>query len=155
MPGSSKWPHLLMLTHQNPTCPIHLNLLDLITQKIFGKKYVSLSTLSCSLLHSRYLVPLGVKYTPQHPTLEHPQPTFLPQHERPSFIPIQNNRQNHSSTHINLYIFGQHTGTQGILHQMIVGIPSNKSALHFLLNGILNVGLFSNIWTVPPSQRIY
>jgi hypothetical protein len=29
--------------------------------------------------------------------LEHPQPMFLPQCERPSFTPIQNNRQNYSS----------------------------------------------------------
>jgi len=33
-------------------------------------------------------------YPPQHPILEHPQPTFLPQCERPSFTPIQNNMLN-------------------------------------------------------------
>jgi hypothetical protein len=26
-----------------------------------------------------YLVPLRAKYSPQHPILRHPQPTFLPQ----------------------------------------------------------------------------
>jgi hypothetical protein len=37
-----------------------------------------------------------------------PQPTFLPQCERPSFTPIQNNRQNYacSSVYLNLCIFG-------------------------------------------------
>jgi hypothetical protein len=39
---------------------------------------------------------------PQHPILKHPQPTFLPQCQRPSFTPIQNN----SSVYHNLYIFG-------------------------------------------------
>ena len=39
------------------------------------------SSLLCSLLHYRYLVPLGPKYPPQHPILENPQPTFLPQCE--------------------------------------------------------------------------
>jgi hypothetical protein len=49
-----------------------------------------------------YLVPLWPKYSPQHPVLKHPQLTFLPQCERPSFTPIQNNRQNYSSAYLNL-----------------------------------------------------
>ena len=49
---------------------------------------MSFSALPC------YLVPLRRKYSPLHPLLKHPQPTFLPQCERPSFTPIQNNRQN-------------------------------------------------------------
>src|SRR5215510_732722 len=36
-----------------------------------------------------HLVPLRPKYSPQHPILKHPQPTFLPQCQRPSFTPIQ------------------------------------------------------------------
>jgi len=44
-----------------------------------------------------YLVPLRPKYSPQHPILKHSQRTFLPQCQRPSFTPIQNNRQNYSS----------------------------------------------------------
>jgi hypothetical protein len=41
------------------------------------------------------LVPLRPKYSPQHlgwgclRTLKHPQPTFLPQCERPSLTPIR------------------------------------------------------------------
>ena len=42
---------------------------------------------------SFYLVPLKPKYSPQHPILKHPQSRFLPQYQRPSFTPIQNNRQ--------------------------------------------------------------
>ena len=52
------------------TYPAHLILLDLITRVIFGE---------------------------QHPILKHPQPTFLYQFGRPSFTPIQHNRQNYSS----------------------------------------------------------
>jgi hypothetical protein len=39
-----------------------------------------------------YLVPLKPKYPPQHPIFENPEPTFLPQSERPSFTPIRNNQ---------------------------------------------------------------
>ena len=35
-----------------------------------------------------YLVPLRPKYPPLHPILTHPQPTFLPHCERPSFTQI-------------------------------------------------------------------
>ena len=58
--------------------------------------------LSCSL------IPLRDKRLPPHPVgiSEHPQPTFLPQCGWPSFTPIQNNRQNYSSTYFNVYTFG-------------------------------------------------
>ena len=36
-----------------------------------------------------YLVPLRPKYHPQHLILEHPQPLFHPQCERPSFTPVR------------------------------------------------------------------
>jgi len=53
-----------------------------------------------------YLIPPRSKYSPQHHVLKHPQLPFLPQCQRPSFTPIQNNRQNYSSIYFNLYIFG-------------------------------------------------
>jgi hypothetical protein len=34
-----------------------------------------------------YLIPLRPKYSPQHPILKYPQPTFFPQRQRPSFTP--------------------------------------------------------------------
>jgi hypothetical protein len=79
------------------TCPAHLILLSFITRTILVEKYRSLRSSMCSFLQSCYLVPLRPKYSPQHPILKHPQPTFLPQRERPSFTPIQNNGLNYSS----------------------------------------------------------
>jgi hypothetical protein len=40
------------------------------------------------ILHC-YLVLLRPKYPPQHPILEHPQPMFLPQCDRPGFTPSE------------------------------------------------------------------
>ena len=51
----------------------------------------------------RYLVPPRSKYSPQHLVLKHPQPPFLPQCQRPSFTPIQNNRQDYSTIYFDLY----------------------------------------------------
>ena len=52
------------------------------------------------------MLPHRAKYPPQHSILKHSQPTFLPQCERPSFTPIQNNKQNYNSLHFSFYIFG-------------------------------------------------
>ena len=54
------------------TCPAHLIRLDFTTRTILGKDYRSLSSSLCSFLHSRHLVPLRSKYSPQHPILKHP-----------------------------------------------------------------------------------
>jgi hypothetical protein len=40
-----------------------------------------------------YLVSLRLKYSHQNRIHTHPQPAFLPQCQRPSFTPIQNNMQ--------------------------------------------------------------
>ena len=52
-----------------------------------------------------YLDPPRSKYSPQHHVLKHPHLPFLPQCQRPSFTPIQNNGQNYSSIYLDLYIF--------------------------------------------------
>ena len=49
-----------------------------------------------------YLFPPRSKYSPQHHILKHPQLPFLPQCQRPSFTPIQNNWQNYSTIYLNL-----------------------------------------------------
>ena len=89
------------------TFPAHLILPDSVTQIIFGEEYRSVSSSLCSFTAlPSYHVSLRPKYPPQNPILKRPQPTFLPQYECPSFMPIQNNRQNYSSVHLNLIIFG-------------------------------------------------
>ena len=63
-PGSSKWSLSLRSSNQDPvgispllhhtTCSGYLKLLDLITRKIFGEEYRSLSSSLCSFLHSPF-----------------------------------------------------------------------------------------------------
>jgi len=50
----------------------------------------------------RYLVHPRSKYSPQTHILKHPQLPFLPQCQRPSFTPIQNNREDYRSIYLNL-----------------------------------------------------
>ena len=86
------------------TCSAHLIRLDYITRTILGEQYRSLKFSLCSFSPiPSYLMPPRPKYSPQNLILKHPQPTFLPQCQWPSFRPIQNNRQNYIS--IYLYIF--------------------------------------------------
>jgi len=42
---------------------------------------------------SSLFFPLRSKYSRQHPVFKHPQSVYFLQDERPSFTPIQNNRQ--------------------------------------------------------------
>ena len=49
-----------------------------------------------------YLVTPRSNNSPQHHVLKHPQLPFLPQCQRPSFTPIQNNKQNYSSIYLDL-----------------------------------------------------
>ena len=53
----------------------------------------------------RNLIPPRSKYSPQHHVLKHPQLPFLQQCQRPSFTPIQNNRQDYSSIYILIFNF--------------------------------------------------
>ena len=111
------------------TCPAHLILLNVITRTIFGEQYRSLSSSLCSFLHSPVtLVPLSPKYSPRHPVLKHPQPTFLPKRERPSITPIQKYSHNYNSVYLNLYIFEYRTRRGNILPGITASIPWLQSA---------------------------
>ena len=80
-----------LLAFVSATCPSNLILLNLISWTILGEEYSSLSSSLCHFLHSSVTSSLlGPNYSPQHPFLKHPQSTFLPQCEQPSFTPIQN-----------------------------------------------------------------
>jgi len=90
-----------LLSHKSATCTAHLILLDLISRKIVGEEYRSLSSSLCSFSPIPcYLVPLRAKYSPQQPILKHSQPMFLSRCERPSVTPIKKNRQNYCSLYL-------------------------------------------------------
>ena len=112
-PGSTECSLSLRFPHQNPayasslpnTCyvprPSHFSPYNHPNNIVWGVQIIKLLFMKLSSLPC-YLVPLRPKYSPQQPILKHPQPTFLPHCERPSFTPIQSNRQNYSSVCLNL-----------------------------------------------------
>jgi hypothetical protein len=71
------------------------------------------SPVCCLLSSPCNLVPAATKRLPQHHFLEHSQPMFLPQHERPSSQPTHKKEtlfKKYISVLINLYNFGYQTG---------------------------------------------
>jgi hypothetical protein len=76
----------------------------LITGIIYGEQYRSLSCSLCSIPHSPATSSFLGLNSPSAPH-SHTPSTFLPQCERPSFTPIQDNRINCSPMHLNFYIF--------------------------------------------------
>jgi hypothetical protein len=86
------------------TCPANLVLLDFITQIICGE-WISYNSLLFSLLHFCCLILLRPKLFSSTPCAQTPQSIFFLQFQRPSFIPVQNKRQNYSSVYFSLCIF--------------------------------------------------
>ena len=144
MSGSSKWSISIRFPQTSPLCTYHLSHTCYMPRPFHSCRFDHpsniwrgvqiikplVSSLPCSL------VLLRPKYYPQHPILKQPQPTFLPQYERSSFTPIQNNRKNYNSVYLNVHIFGYQPGRQKILHRMIRSIPWLQP-LNFFLNRIL------------------
>ena len=126
-PGSPKWSLYLRFPHQNSACNYtlpntcymlrlsHSSQFDHPNDIWWGVQIIKLLNMLFSLL-SCCFVPPRPKYSPHHPTLKQPQPTFLPQCERSSFTIILNKRKNYSSIHLILCIFGYQSGRQHILH---------------------------------------
>ena len=117
---SPKWSLSLRFPYQNPVyacplphtcyvpCPSHSSLFYHPHNIGWAVRVIKFLIMYFSSLPC-YIIPLRPKYYPQHPILENPKPTFLPQCERPRFTTIQNNRLNYSSVYLDLHIFGQQT----------------------------------------------
>jgi hypothetical protein len=85
----------LRFPHQKPVCtplpykhymprPSHFSWLGYPNNIWRAVQIIKLLIMYFSPLYC-HLVPLRLTYSPQYPILNHPQPTFLPQCERPSF----------------------------------------------------------------------
>jgi hypothetical protein len=97
-----------LLSPIRTTCPANLILLDLITQ-IFGEEYRSLSSQYAVFSTPLLPLPSSAQISFSAPILMHPQPTFLPQCQRPSFA-LMHNRKNYSSVYLNFWGPRWHSG---------------------------------------------
>jgi hypothetical protein len=106
---SSKWCLSLRLSLQYPVCTSLAPPISFIL--IWLSKWCLVRSTDHKAPHTvfqfaSYLVAVRPKYYPQHHILEHPQPKFRPQFERPTFTFVHNNRNIYISVNFNLYIFG-------------------------------------------------
>jgi len=66
------------------------------------------------------------KYSPQHPALNHPQPTFLPQFQRPSFTPIQDNGQYYRNIILPVVLYGCETWSLALREERRLRMFENR-----------------------------
>jgi len=80
---------------------------------------------------------------------------IVSQCERPSFTPIQNNRQKYFSVYCNLYFFGKQSSYEIFCAEWQEAFP--EISLHLISSWIqfLSLRLYQNIWTSPHSQIIH
>ena len=121
MPRSSHWflscwfPHpktlfAFLLPHIRATYPVHLILLNLINRNcIWWRTQITKLLIVQFSPIPHCLHPLLPKYLPQHAILEQPQPMLLSLHDRPHFVLMSNNRQNHISGYVNRYMLRHQT----------------------------------------------
>ena len=103
-PGSSKLPLFLPKPYRTSpfphTChmprPLHCS--GFFHPNNIRRELWSLSSHYIIFSTPLLLCPLRPKYSPQHPILKHPQPTFLTQCQWPCFTPIKNNNNTHHIT---------------------------------------------------------
>ena len=102
-----------LLSPIRATCHTLLIILDFITRTLLSEESRSLSSSLCSFLHS----PITSSLLGPN-ILKHPQPTYLPKRERPTFTSIQNNRQNYISVplHFPLTVCGLYRLAQSASH---------------------------------------
>jgi hypothetical protein len=93
-PGSPQWSLSLRFTRISPlpsalqTSPSHSSRLSHQHNTGWGVQIIKLLIMTFSSLLC-YIVRLRPKYPPQHPIFKHPNPTFLPRHQRPTFKPYK------------------------------------------------------------------
>jgi hypothetical protein len=82
-------------------CPLHCSWLDHSYYTWRKVQIMKLLVMQFSPA-SYHFIPLRSKYSPQHPVLKYSQSMLLRQ--RPSFIPMQNCKQNYTFVCFNFYV---------------------------------------------------
>jgi hypothetical protein len=130
---------------------------DFIILITLGEEYKLCSSSSCSFLHPPVTPPLFGPNILLSTVLKHPWSMIVPQWDRPSFTPIQNQGQNYSLPYYaNYEVLRQQTGRQKVLDRIVANITGIQSVLYLLLKQHfdffavvprhLNCDTFWNLW---------